>query len=65
MRIEIRDAFGTNIAEGELTVHNSPGVDEHTPSTLDEINTHLRGQRIALKIPSVPEHMAWSILVYE
>jgi hypothetical protein len=65
MRVEIRDAFGTCIAEGPLTVHDSPGVDEHTPSVAEEIGARLLGKRLPIQVPDIPEHMAYSVLVIE
>ena len=65
MRVELRDAFGTCIAEGPLTVHDSPGIDEHTPSTAEEIRARLLGHRLPIQVPDVPEHMAYSVLVID
>ena len=65
MRVEIRDPYGTVIAEGPLTVHDSPGIDEHTPSTLDEIRTRLRGRRLVIQVPEIPPEMAYTLLVIE
>jgi hypothetical protein len=59
MRVEIRDAFGTCIAEGPL------GVDEHTPSTREEIGMRLLGKRLPIQVPDIPEHMAYTVLVIE
>jgi hypothetical protein len=65
MRVEIRDAFGTIMAEGPLTVHDAPGVDEHTPSVAQQLATQLLGKRLPIQVPGMPDHMAYTVLVIE
>ena len=62
-RIEVLDPFGNVVADGDLTVHDVPGADEHTPSVAEEFAERFTGQRIVLASTSVYQGPPYSIRV--
>lgn len=61
MKIEVRDAYGTPLASGTLTVHDAPGIDDQSPSVRDLLDTHLIGKSVGLELPGMPSNVRWYI----
>lgn len=53
MQVALLDPFGMVLASGELTVHDAPGIDEHTPSVAEELRERFYDVSCALQLPGM------------
>lgn len=67
MQIRLLDPFGSVMASGELSVPDVPGIDEFTPSLLDEVRSRFLGQRhpVSVSVPGAHPGALYSIEVSE